>query len=74
MSDIREGSHIAAGEVYKLREDGKCMVVHCQHDMGCKARIRLKQENGSWMTVGYFPDLIQAMQVYHTQYAHVGKE
>lgn len=71
MKTYHEGQFIADGEIYKLREDGKCMVVYSHFDMGCKARIKLLQDDGRWMTVGYFSELSQAMQCYFTNYAKV---
>lgn len=68
MKTYTEGQFIAEGEIYKLRKDGKCMVVYSHFDLGCKARIKLLGDDGRWMTVGYFSELSQAMIAYFSKY------
>ena len=52
-----------------MREDGKCRVIYKKWDLGMKGRIQVKDENGDWLTVGYFPELIEATQCYYKNYS-----
>lgn len=66
---IQEGKHFRGGVIHKIREDGRCIVLDCSQDLGCKARILLLQENGSWLTAAYCADLPEAMLTYAKKYA-----
>ena len=72
--NIREGQYHGGlcGYVYKLRDDGRCMVLHCPSDLGSKARICLMSDGNRWKTFHWFPDLISAVMHYFQHYAHVG--